>query len=289
MTTQAPLIPSLYALLPSSLHATLAAQLSLISLHAEPFKIQDDIFISTQASVPGERTLRLRTQYHSAASSSRLGQSTGSASQPEPTDTGAGAGKGKGKGKGKGRAGAEEKYSLAYVSAALSGREYGEMNVRAVQGMDVAGMSSKEEICEFIEGLGLRCVPRSSRRDSVVVLMWCRHSHSYTRSGTLFYIPLPHPTMTLRLSITHIVPVSDPLSYTDGASNQSGENNSGPGATMDSASRTPQTPYLVQLSPSRSVQAVPQRGEPSLTDVMRMMRDVASRVEMLDWGTGREP
>ena len=60
------------------------------------------------------------------------------------------------KGKGKSRQFETERYSLAYVSQPLSGREYAEMNVRAVLGMDVAGMSSKEEVWEFIEGLGLK-------------------------------------------------------------------------------------------------------------------------------------
>ncbi|ORX39139.1 hypothetical protein BD324DRAFT_312530 [Kockovaella imperatae] len=254
---QAPLMPSLYAILSPSFHQTLVSQLSLMAIHSEPYHIQDDMFISTLGQGSTERTLRFRTQTESPPNvTPRQSRINGEIEM-----------NGDLKGKGKGKALDEfPKYSLAYVSPALSGREYGEMNVRAVLGMDVTGMSDRDEIWDFVECLGLR------------------HSHSYTRSGLLFYIPLPHPAFTLRLTITHLIPVDNPSPKTAPSESELGR---APPAQAEFSTKSSK-PYIVQLSPSRSVQTVPPRGEPSLVDIMNMMRDVAGRVDMLDWGTGRE-
>jgi hypothetical protein len=76
-------------------------------------------------------------------------------------------GKGSGQGKGKGRAESESvaqgeadrwEYKLSYLSSPLSGREYAEMNVRACIALDIVGMSSREDIEDFIETLGFRWV-----------------------------------------------------------------------------------------------------------------------------------
>ena len=46
-------------------------------------------------------------------------------------------------------------------------------------------------------------------------------------------------------------------------------------------------PWLIQLQPSRPVSVVPTRGEPSLNDMMGVMKDLADRIDGVDWGTGR--
>jgi len=46
-------------------------------------------------------------------------------------------------------------------------------------------------------------------------------------------------------------------------------------------------PYLVELQPSRPVQAVASRGDVGLQDTMRIMRDTADRIDGLEWSTGR--
>jgi hypothetical protein len=97
-----------------------------------------------------------------------------------------------------------------------------------------------------------------------------RHSHSYTRSGYLAHLPLPLPSsvpMTIHLTITRMR--STPLAPNINTPGQASE------------------PYLLQLQPSRPVQAVSIRGEPGLEDMMRVMRDVADRIEGVHWETGR--
>jgi hypothetical protein len=90
-----------------------------------------------------------------------------------------------------------------------------------------------------------------------------RLSHSYARSGLLFHLSTPlHP---LHLTITRL---DSPLGKSEGGTSTS-------------------EPYLVQLEPSKPLQAVPTRGEPGVQDVMGMMRDVADRIDGLEWGTGR--
>lgn len=57
-------------------------------------------------------------------------------------------------------------------------------------------------------------------------------------------------------------------------------------APTESAGPTSE-PYLLTLQPSRPVQAISIRGEPGLEDMMRVMRDVADRMEGVQWETGR--
>ena len=94
-----------------------------------------------------------------------------------------------------------------------------------------------------------------------------RFSHEYTRTGLLFHLPLPHPTLTLHLSITKLHLPSDKAAPHD------------VGATDE--------PYLVQLHPSKPIPSVTSRGEVSLADVVDLMRGMAGRVDGLEWGTGR--
>jgi len=47
-------------------------------------------------------------------------------------------------------------------------------------------------------------------------------------------------------------------------------------------------PYLVQLQPGRPVGAVSGPRELNLQDMMGVMRDVADRIDGLEWETGRE-
>jgi hypothetical protein len=103
----------------------------------------------------------------------------------------------------------------------------------------------------------------------------CRHSHTYTRTGYLFHLPLPTQS-TLQLTITRLHG-SDKPDQPDGS------------VKLDHAETETDAsePYLVQLSPARPVHAVTTRNEAGLGDVMRMMRDVADRIDGLDWGTGR--
>jgi len=139
----------------------------------------------------------------------------------------------------------EWSYELSYVSNTLTSREYSEMNVRAVLGVEIMGEKTREGIEDFIEAMDFR------------------HSHSYTRSGLLFH--LPTPIHSLHLTITHIQQ---------------------PSATSNDDEETSE-PYLVQLEPSRPIAAVAGRGEVGLQDVMSAMRDVADRIDGLEWGTGR--
>ncbi len=98
--------------------------------------------------------------------------------------------------------------------------------------------------------------------------MVVRHSHSYTRDGLLFHIPLPTPALMLHLTITHFRPHSPTHEAEDGDERAA-------------------EPYLVELQPSRPVQAVASRKEVGLQDTMRLMRDVADRIDGLEWSTGR--
>jgi len=94
-----------------------------------------------------------------------------------------------------------------------------------------------------------------------------RFSHEYTRTGLLFHLPLPHPTLTLHLSITKLHLPSDKTTAHDSAETSE--------------------PYLVQLHPSKPIPSVTNRGEVSLADVVDLMRSTAGRVDGLEWGTGR--
>ncbi|WVW79474.1 hypothetical protein I302_101443 [Kwoniella bestiolae CBS 10118] len=166
-----------------------------------------------------------------------------------PNSTFEGQSKGKEKDKGDGR----WVRSLSYVSAPLRGQEYGEITTRAVIGLDILGLEDEEETEEFIGSLGFE------------------HSHTYLSSGQLFHIPLPlslpTPTpLTLHLSLTHISP-SPPK---DQHQNQSGKENQ---------------PWLVQLSPSRPVNAVSINGDLAYSNLVEYMRDFVDSLGIrgLDW------
>lgn len=133
-SSQPPLLPSLYALLPPSAHLALLSQLSLLALHCSTTHQTDTHFVSLKPVQAGQvRTLRLRTT-----------RSNGSKSAGETLDNGPGKSKGK----------ARETFELAYISNALSGREYREFDVRATVAMDIQGLSGQEEVEEFVKMLG---------------------------------------------------------------------------------------------------------------------------------------
>lgn len=90
-----------------------------------------------------------------------------------------------------------------------------------------------------------------------------RHSHTSTRIGHLFSIPIAGYTTTLHLTVTRVL-------GDDGA----------PAKTAE--------PYFVQLTPARPVSTTAGRGELTLQDAMRVMQDTAARVEGLKWETGKE-
>lgn len=128
------LLPSLFALLPPSLHQRIVAHLSLQSLHVEPYHITDDIYLPVNPVIPQYRTLRLRTTSYTSAKSNSLGRKR--KRKVEKSDI--------------------EGYELSYVSNTLNGREYADVNVRAILRVDVMGGSSKADIEEFIQALGFR-------------------------------------------------------------------------------------------------------------------------------------
>ena len=131
MSSQTPLLPTLYSLLPSSSYQQTISRLSLRSLHVEPFTIHDTIYASTHPVIPDQhRSLRLRARRQPLAHS-------------------------KGKGK-QGAGNSDWEYSVTYLSQALSAREYSEMSVRACVGVDVLGSSSRAEVEAFVEALGFR-------------------------------------------------------------------------------------------------------------------------------------
>lgn len=139
MSQSQQLLPSLFALLPPSLHQRIIAHLSLQSLHVEPYSITDDIYLPTNPVVPQYRTLRLRTTTTTTTGRDGLGITQDATHEN------------------KRRRGAKrEGHELSYVSNTLNGREYADVNVRAVLGVDIAGESERGDIEDFIEGLGFR-------------------------------------------------------------------------------------------------------------------------------------
>ncbi|WVO22474.1 uncharacterized protein IAS62_003804 [Cryptococcus decagattii] len=168
----APLEPTLYSLLPPSLHTSIISHLSLLAIHAEPLHLVERIYTTTNPVLPGQtRNLRFRSV------------------------RAAGPIRDKGKGKEKEKEREKEKddgqwvHTLAYVSSRLQSAEYSEAAVRAVMSVEVQDMSSPQEIEEFVEALGFR------------------HSHSFTLTGHLLHLPIPIPTsppLTLRLCITRL-------------------------------------------------------------------------------------
>ncbi|ADV23108.1 Hypothetical Protein CGB_F5520W [Cryptococcus gattii WM276] len=163
-----PLEPTLYSLLPPSLHTSIISHLSLLAIHAEPLHLVERIYTTTNPVLPGQ-TRNLRFRSVRAAGPMRD--------------------KGKGKEKEKEKDDGQWVHTLAYVSSRLQSAEYSEAAVRAVMSVEVQDMSSPQEIEEFVEALGFR------------------HSHSFTLTGHLLHLPIPIPTsppLTLRLSITRL-------------------------------------------------------------------------------------
>lgn len=140
MATQAQLLPQLFALLPPDQLDLMLARLSLMALHVEGFHIRDDIFLATNAVIPGQgRALRLRAR--------RRRKRAGSTAPPLRW------------------AGAMDlskelvdgwDYSLSWISSPLSAREYAEMRVQAVINLEVEGMSTRDEIEDFVQALGFK-------------------------------------------------------------------------------------------------------------------------------------
>ncbi|KAL1407673.1 hypothetical protein Q8F55_007106 [Vanrija albida] len=234
MASQAQLLPSLFALLPAEHRDLMLARISLLALHVETYHIQDDIYVATHPVIPGQnRTLRVRARRRRRRRASVTPRWAGNIdldvggtlANADPTWD----------------------YSLAWVSPPLSGRENAEMRVQAYVGLEVAGLSSRDEVEEFVAGLGFK------------------HSHTYVRNGHLFHLPVPgQTTSTLHLTVTRI------LGPDDKAADHAGE---------------PYLVQLQPGKPVGAVAST--RGEPNLQDTMRIMQDVSKRIDGLEWETGR--
>lgn len=138
MASQAQLLPSLYALLPADQLDLMLSRLSLLALHAEGYQVRDDVYLATHPVIPGQnRTLRLRARRRRrrrvSIGNPRWSGVVENADRPEGWA-----------------------YSLAWVSPPLSGREHSEMRTQAYVGLDVAGMSQREDIESFVEALGFK-------------------------------------------------------------------------------------------------------------------------------------
>ena len=59
-TTQPPLLPSLYALIPPSQLPTTQSKISLLSIHANRFMYKDKIYKNREPVLPEQRFLRIR-------------------------------------------------------------------------------------------------------------------------------------------------------------------------------------------------------------------------------------
>lgn len=136
MSNQAQLVPSLFALLPAENLELYVARISLQCLHTEPYHIRDDYYAATNPVIPNQtRVLRLRA---------RKLKKRRPAPQPRwpavetsvPQET--------------------WEYSMTWVSNPLNGREYQDMMVRAQNGLEAMGMSSREEIEEFVQTMGFK-------------------------------------------------------------------------------------------------------------------------------------
>lgn len=137
MTSQAQLLPSLYALLPSEQLELMLARLSLLAVHVEPYHVRDGIYINTHPVIPGQhRTLRLRGRKRRRRHRRPSVRWVGSIEDGEVADS--------------------WDYSVAWMSVPLQGREYADMHVQACIALEVAGKSSKEDIKEFVEAMGFR-------------------------------------------------------------------------------------------------------------------------------------
>lgn len=139
MTSQAQLLPSLYALLPAEQLELMLARLSLHAVHVEPYHIRDGVYVNTHPVIPGQhRTLRLRGRKRRRRRARATARWAGGFDE--------------------GEAGEAWDYAVAWVSPPLTGREYADMRVQAYIALEVAGKSSKDDIEDFVETMGFRCV-----------------------------------------------------------------------------------------------------------------------------------
>lgn len=137
MTSQAQLLPSLYALLPAEQLELMLARLSLLSIHVEPYHVRDGVYVNTHPVIPGQhRTLRLRGRKRRRRHARPTARWAGGMDDGEVVDT--------------------WEHSVAWMSVPLQGREYADMHVQACIALEIAGKSGKEDIEEFVETLGFR-------------------------------------------------------------------------------------------------------------------------------------
>lgn len=145
------------------------------------------MYFNSDSVLPGQkRTMRLRITPRSTSfwvtgkkgsrgPSRSTSHNTTAKSRPTGNGNGNGNGEGNGEGEGKGLDGdiinhkllrsneenpkerqgeREGQMSLAYVSQALSGREYSDISVKAVVELDIGGLSRIEDVEDFIKTLG---------------------------------------------------------------------------------------------------------------------------------------
>jgi hypothetical protein len=133
VASQTPLVSTIFSLVPSSSYQQTISQISLLSVHVEPYDITDEYFHTTTI-IPGQtRMVRLRA--------------TRRLDQPK--------GKGKASQAGEKEDGVDEyTYSLNYLSQPLPGREYADMNVRGTIGVNMVGDNDVESTLDFLSTLG---------------------------------------------------------------------------------------------------------------------------------------
>ncbi|WVQ93110.1 hypothetical protein IAU59_000174 [Kwoniella sp. CBS 9459] len=280
--SSAPLEPSLYALLPPALLPSLLAHLSLLSIHIDQLHEVNRVYNTANPVIQGQlRNLLFRSTSTSTSTST---------SKRTPSSVFAEARRGA-----EARKKTEKRWknSLAYTSAPLRGAEYADACVRAVIALDIpAGVDeSVDELEDFVNALGFE------------------FSHSYKLQGHLFHIPIPAPIppanpLTLHLSITRLVPLSSTKKTTTAVRNDLSDQDqqwTTIAETDGSANENPDQPYLVQLKPSRPIQAVSSLsssgptsagggapaggGDIGLADMIGYLNEVAAGVEVVQWTT----
>ncbi|WWC91096.1 uncharacterized protein L201_006037 [Kwoniella dendrophila CBS 6074] len=237
--------PTLYTILPESLHSKFVSHLSLNSIHIEELEYIDRIYVNSNPIIQGQlRNLRFRSR------KLKLSSATSSSSK-----------KNKNKGRTKENVNDQWIHTLSYISSPLKSQEYSQATTRAVIGLNNLSLENTDDIQDFVESLGFE------------------HSHTYQQKGQLFYIPLSYPTslpITLQLSITHLTP----LNTSSASDNQQNLTNN----------PSKQEPWLIQLYPSRPVNAVSINGDVNYSNLVELMKDFVDRlgVQGLDWSiTGR--
>ncbi|WWC72994.1 uncharacterized protein I206_106958 [Kwoniella pini CBS 10737] len=144
--------------------------------------------------------------------------------------------------------------SLSYISNSLKSREYSEILTKALINLNILSEQDEFEIKDFINSLGFI------------------HSHTYIQKGHLFHISLPtNQLITLQLSITHVIPLKTDSTF---ETNYQITNND--------------DPWLIQLYPSKPVNAVSTQGELNYSSIVEMMQDFVGNLGFpgLIWSTG---